>query len=535
MSEPESPKTERRSVLKGAGVMTAMTALSRVLGLVREQVRSYYLGTGMASDAFGIASVLPNLLRRLFAEGAMTAAFVPVFAEYRKKHTKEELSLFLSRFVTLLSFVVTGVMILGMVLTPWLITTLFPGFGDGTEKTELTILLTRIMWPYLVLVSIAAIAQAVLNSYRVFAPSAFTPVLLNLVIIATVVGFQDRFEDPSHAFAGGFVGGGVCQLLFQLPYLRGRGISFRPQFSVGPGVRKVARIFIPGVFAAGIYQINVLVAQFVATTLQEGSVASLQYSLRLQELVLGLFAISVTTVILPIMSDQVVEEDHGGLKDTLGFATGIVGFVTIPASVGLVLLATPVVQALFQFGAFDANSTQMTVFALYFHAIGIFFIAWSRIVTQVFYAMKDLKTPTFVAGGVMLLHAALCFVLAEPLAQGGIALAGGVAAAVNGVALWWLLRGKIGILGTRSILVSLGKSVVGASIMGVAIWAALPYLPLTTEDPRWLQLVSLLGVVVVGCVLYGISAKMMGCSELDDLVDLVRRRKRRASTSASSR
>jgi len=523
MENSPSNQTERSSVLRGAGIMTLMTALSRVLGLVREQVRSYYLGTGMASDAFGIASVLPNLLRRLFAEGAMTAAFVPVFADYRKNHTREELNLFLSRFVTLLTFAVTGVTLVAFAITPWLIETFFPGFGVGTEKSELTALLTRVMWPYLILVSLAAVAQAILNSYRIFAPSAFTPVLLNLTIIGVVMGFHDSFESPAMAFAWGFVGGGACQLLFQIPYLRKQGITIRPEFSIGPGVKRVLLISLPGVFAAGIYQINVLVAQFVATSLEEGSVASLQYSLRLQELVLGLFAISVTTVILPVMSDQAVAGNRDGLKDTLKFATQVVGFVTIPASIGLFLLATPIVQLLFQFGEFDQQSTSMTVFALYFHTLGIFFIAWSRIVTQVFYAQEDLKTPTIVAAGVMLLHGGLCFVLAEPLAQGGIALAGGLAAAVNGVALWILLRGKIGSLGTGDLLFSLGRTAVCSVVMALAIQGVMPLLPLGGD--RLQQGVSLGILIALGGFVFFAMAKLLKSPELNEVITLVRRRR----------
>lgn len=521
---PEKPN-ERKSVLRGAGVMAVMTALSRVLGLVREQVRGYYLGTGMASDAFGIASVLPNLLRRLFAEGAMTAAFVPVFADYRKNHTPEELNLFLSRFMTWLSFAVTAVVVVAMAITPWLIEVLFPGFGEGTEKSQLTINLTLIMWPYLLLVSLAAVAQAVLNSYRIFAPSAFTPVLLNLVIIGTVVGFQDSFENPSMAFAWGFVGGGICQLLFQIPYLGRLGFSLRPLLTLGPGVGRVLRIAIPGVFAAGIYQINVLVAQFVATSLEEGSVASLQYSLRLQELVLGLFAISVTTVILPVMSDQVVEKNLDGLKDTLRFATSVVAFVTIPASIGLCLLATPIVQVLFQFGAFDVHSTEMTVFALYFHTLGIFFIAWSRIVTQVFYAMENLKTPTIVAAGVMLFHGILCFVLAGPLKQGGIALAGGIAAACNGLALWWLLRKVIGPLGTSELLGSLGRTCVSGIAMGGAIYAGISWFPVEDFATRSEQIVGLIALIGLGGGVFFLMSKWMKSPELEDVLDLVRRRR----------
>ena len=521
----EEPKHARASVLRGAGIMTLMTALSRVLGLVREQVRSFLLGTGMASDAFGIASVVPNLFRRLLAEGAMTAAFVPVFAEYRKEKTREEMNLFLSRFMTLFTFLVTAVMLLGMWMTPWIIRTFFPGFETVDGKIELTIFLTWVMWPYLLFVSLAAIVQAILNSFRVFAPSAFTPVLLNLTIIGTAVFFSSSFEDPSFAFAWGFVIGGIIQLLFQLPYLRGHGVRIRPAFSFGPGVKKVAIIFLPGVFAAGIYQINVLVAQFIASTLAEGAVSSLQYSLRLQELVLGLFAISVSTVILPVMSDQVVEKNHEGLKDTLRFSTAIIAFVTIPASIGLFLLAVPIVRLLFEFGQFDSHSTQMTAFALYFHAVGIFVIAWNRIVTQVFYAMQDLKTPTIVAAGIMILHAALCVVLSGPLAHGGIALAGGISAAVNVAILWWLLRRQIGALGSTSLMISLGKITLSSAIMGGILYMGVQWTGIENLSQRFHLGLVLMALVTVGVAAFIASAILLKTRELKEVWQLIRRRK----------
>ena len=250
--------------------------------------------------------------------------------------------------------------------------------------------------------------------------------------------------------------GGVAQLGFQIPYLKKQGLRIRLKWTLGPGVKRVLRIAAPGIFAAGIYQVNVLVAQFVAASLPEGAVASLQYSLRLQELVLGLFAISITTVILPVMSDQVVSKNTEGSRKRC-FATGLVGFVTVPASVGLWLLGEPIVSVLFEFGAFDSESTAKTVSALRFHAAGIFFIAWSRIVTQVFYAREDLKTPTLVAGVVMVLHGMLCFALAGPLEQGGIALAGGIAALFNGGVLWWMLGRKMGALVSSELMVGIVK------------------------------------------------------------------------------
>ncbi|NUN15941.1 MAG: murein biosynthesis integral membrane protein MurJ [Myxococcales bacterium] len=525
--EPQPQNEARRSVLRGAGVLTLLTAFSRVLGLVREQVRGYYLGTGAASDAFGLASVIPNLFRRLLAEGAMTAAFVPVFAEYRRRATQSDTNLFLSRFFTLFSFLVTIVTIAGVLVTPWFLKTFFKGFGDVQGKLELTIILTQIMWPYLLLVSLAAVIQAILNSYRIFAPSAVTPVLLNLVTIGIVMLCADWFPDPSYAFAIGFVAGGMLQLGFQIPFLRGHGLKILPRWSLDTGVRKVISTFIPGVFSAGIYQVNVLVSQFVASTLSQGAVASLQFSLRLQELVLGLFAVSVTTVVLPVMSDQVVDRDFHGVKDTLGFSIGLVTFVTLPASVGLILIGEPLVRLLFEWGAFDRTSTHMTAYALYFHAGSIGVIALSRIISQVFYAMKDLRTPTLVAFVVMLVHAGLCVGLAIPLAHGGVALAGGIATTINIVLLWIPLRIKLGRMGTRKIITSISKITLASTVMGITVWSlGWVFEPMEIESRIQLGM-TLLGMMGAGIVVFLACARLFRANELVEVVNLVRRRAER--------
>jgi putative peptidoglycan lipid II flippase len=257
-------------MLRSTLVTSGVTILSRIVGLLREQVRGYYLGTGSASDAFGIASTIPNMLRRLFAEGAMTAAFVPVFASVRAEDDKERLSRFFSGFMTLFIILMAGVTILGMLFSAPMITHVFAGgFESVPGKTELTIGLTEVMFPYLFLVSIAAIVQATLNSFRIFGPSAFTQVLLNGINIIVVVCFHDAFPNAAWALAVGFLIGGVVQTVFQLPFLRGKGIRFRPTLAGlrDPAVRQVARIFLPGVFSAGVYQINVTVSQVIATSL----------------------------------------------------------------------------------------------------------------------------------------------------------------------------------------------------------------------------------------------------------------------------
>jgi len=480
----------------------------------------------MASDAFGIASTIPNMLRRLFAEGAMTAAFVPVFTGIKSEEDRERLSRFFSGFLTLFLILMAFVTLMGILAAAPLVTHVFAGrFEEVPGKVDLTIRLTEAMFPYLFLVSVAAIVQATLNSFGVFGPSAFTPVLLNGASIAVVVLYADRLPNAAWALAIGFLIGGFLQLGFQIPFLRGKGIKFRPTLAGlrDPEVRKVAIIFLPGVFAAGIYQINVTVSQVIATTLDPGSVASLQYSLRLQELVLGVFAVSVATVILPAMSEHAHNGDIKALKGTLNYSIGLLGFVTIPASIGLVLLGGPIVRMLFQYGRFDAHSTDMTTWALYFHGAGIFFIALYRSVVQVFYAQRDLKTPTIVAAFVMALHIGLCFWLAGPMRHGGVAAAGSLAAMVNTGLLIWLLRRRIGALGSAGAIRSLFKTCISTGVMCAVLAVPVAY--------GWFDGITGLGLAVrlvptilAAIVVYVTMARVIGSEELDEFTRLMRDR-----------
>ncbi len=510
--------------------MTLMTLVSRVLGLVREQVRALYLGTGAASDAFGLASTIPNLLRRLFAEGAMTAAFIPVFAEYLRRGDEEDTQQFLSRFLTLLTLVVVAVTVVGILLTPWLIETFFASeFRNVEGKVALTIVLTQLMWPYLALVSVAAVIQAVLNSHKIFGPSAFTPVLLNLAIIVCTIAFSTTFPDPSYALVVGFLAGGVLQILFQLPYLKKHTpsrVRFQMRFR-DPAVWRVVKIMGPGVFAAGIYQINVFVSQLIASGLEGGSIASLQYSLRLQELVLGLFVVSVAQVILPSLSDHTAAGDEAAVRDTTGYATRLIAFVTLPATAGLLLIGPEVIRLLFQSGAFDAASTAQTAYALQFHAMGLWFVGQARIFQQVYFAYKDLKTPTLVGAVVAVVNIVLCYALSVPLGHGGVALAGSIAALVNTAIFLYLLERKLGGLGLADLALRICKIGVATLAMAGAVWGFSEAWPSSEVESRLVLVVWVAAAVGIAIVVYFALAQALRVNELGGLLGSLRKRFKR--------
>lgn len=530
---------ERRSLLRSAGVMTAMTLVSRVLGLVREQVRAHYLGTGPASDAFGLAVLIPNLFRRLVAEGAMTAAFVPILAEYVRRGRDEETRAFLSRFFTLLTAAVAALTVLGVVLTPWIVETFFAAeFGQVPGKVALTIALTQVMWPYLFFVTIAAFLQAVLNTKKVFGPSAFTPVLLNLSIIVLGVALADVLPDPSYALAAGFLAGGVLQIAFQIPFLlRWTDLRFGLDRRVfGEDTRRVLRVMAPGAFAAGIYEVNVFVSQLIASRLEGGSIASLQYGIRLQELVLGLFVVSVAQVILPTLSEKTAAGDAEGVKDTLAYASGLMAFVTYPATAALVLLGVPIVSLLFEFGAFDADSTFKTAFALWFYAIGLFPTAMTRVQTQVFFARKDLRTPTLVSAISAAVNIALCvaltglFPFTGAFEHGGIAAAGSIASAVSAVTFAVILRRRLGPgAGLVAALSRHGRLLLATAAMALALFSQLVLWPPDPDDGRLLLGIWVAVACVAGAAVYLAACRALGVDELRGVFSALRRRLGRRS------
>ncbi len=525
----------RGRLLRAAMSMATITLLSRVLGLVREQVRAFYLGTGGASDAFGVAFMLPNLLRRLVGEGAMSAAFVPVFNDMLEKEGEERTWLFANRFLTLLGMLLAVLSTLGVLGSGVLVALVAPGFtAHYPETRELAITLAAIMFPYIALVSLAAVIQGMLNSYRIFWVSAFTSVLLNLAVIGTTLVLAPRMEQAAYALAIGVMIGGGLQLFFQVPFLYRLGFRWRPRLSFGPGVRRVLWLMLPGVFGAGIYQINVLVSQALASTLPEGSISSLQYSTRLLELTLGVFAISVSTVILPTLSRQAAREQWSEMTDTMGFAVRMVVFICLPSMCGLYLLRTPVVRLLFQYGEFDEVSLQMTTWALTFHLTGLVFIALSRIYVQAFYSRMDTRTPVFIAAGAMVVNIVACLTLRGPLANGGIALANSLAAAFQVVLLVALLRRQLAGIWSAGTWAAIGKSMVAAGGMSAAVIGLVRLGAMEQARSIPLQIAWLSAAIGAGVLVYGGLSWALRSRELGEVASMFARRLSRRRSSGRS-
>ncbi len=528
-STSESGRRGRMRLLRSAASMSVITMGSRVLGLVREQVRAHYLGTSLASDAFGIAFQIPNLLRRLVAEGAMSAGFIPVLSDERQAGGDAQAFDFARRFLNLSLLALTVISTLG-VLGAGAIVALF-GLLSGSEISpeahELTTSLTRWMFPYIALVSWAAVLQGILNTYRVFWVSAFTSVLLNVAIIAAAAGFAGQAEQPAYVFAGGVLVGGLLQLGFQVPYVFKLGFRWRPDFNPGPAVKRALWLLVPTLFGAGVYQINVLVSQAVAWGLGDGAVSSLQYSSRLLELTLGVFAVALSTVVLPSLAADAAAGALDKVRATVLYAVRLSCFVCFPVTAALILLSTETASLLFERGAYSSTSSAMTGYALVFHMVGLTHIALGRVFVPVFYAFKDTRTPVAIAFVAMAVNLSLCFALAPYLSHGGIALANSASALVQTMLLAALLRRHTGPIQDDITVRSLGASLAGTAAVVALILAVRSPLGLDTSA-GFRQLLLPYGVTFVAAVAaYLAVALVLRHPELHEVLSVVRRRLKR--------
>lgn len=511
---------ENRRLMKSTFHVAAPTLLSRVLGYLRDMLQAKYLGTTGSADAFNIAYVIPNLLRRLTGEGAMAAAFIPVFTQLKKEKTKKELWRFANCFFYDMTVLMAALTILGIITSPLLVKFIASLFKT-TVKVNLTIVLSWIMFPYLFLVSLAALAMAILNSFRKFFIPALAPVLFNLSIITAAALFAGRTNEPAYVFAAGVVAGGVLQLALQLPSLWKTGMRF--QFGLSfthPAVKKVAMLMIPGIFGVGISQINFAISRALAWSLETGSVSSLYYSTRVQELTLGVFSIAFSIALLPTFSEQAAQRDIASMKKTLEFSVKLISFITFPAMVGLMILNRPIIRVLFERGVFNVESTMMTSSCLLFFAIGLPFISYVKVIAPAFYSLKDTKTPVIVAFFVMIIYLSLSFVLMRPMRVSGIALALSISSVFNFLFLYLLLEKKIGKIQRSDLLSSALKSAFSAAVMGGVVWLFMGKLPFTNSGTLP-KIGFLLAAILAGIATYAFLGFIVNREEIRAVIALL--------------
>src|SRR5262249_27100862 len=463
--------------------------LSRLLGLVREQVMATLFGAGFATDAFNVAFRIPNLLRDLFAEGALSAAFVPTFTEYDRKRAPGEAGELGRQVFLRLGVVIVGVCALGFAFMPWIVRAFAPGFSAVPGKIDLTVQLSRWMLPFLPAVAFAAVAAGMLNARHLFVAPALAPALLNLAMIAGGVSLIPVCVHlgwpPITAMAWGVLLGGIGQFAVQLPALHGQGFRFGLRLRWGhPGVGRVAWLMLPATLGLAATQINLLVSTLIASFLPQGSVSWLWYAFRLMQLPIGVFGVALATVTLPTLSRAAVDKNMEELKTTLSAAMRLVMLLTIPAALWMAVEAHPIVALLYQHGRFRLSDTQMTALALICYCVGLPAYAAVRVLVPTFYALGDTRTPVRASLLAVLVNLALNLALMKPLAHLGLALSTSATALLNLGQLTWYLRRRVGPLGGRRFLNTVARVAAGSALAvgaaGLLVRTFAPVIPAGT-------------------------------------------------------
>jgi putative peptidoglycan lipid II flippase len=458
-------------MLKSGSRLTALTFISRILGLVREMTKAAFLGTSALSDAFTVAYTIPNLLRKLFAENSVSVAFVPTFKQYLDGKPKQETEGFLSAIFTLMTFLTTVTVAVGIVASPLLVR-LF-----ATDEPVEAAFLAQIMFPYLAFISIAALFQGILNGFKIFSPSGFTPILFNGLCLILTYALAPRMANPARAMAVGVLAGGFAQLAFQVPFVMRRGYRFgltglKKAFD-DPGTKTVIRLIGPTIVGMAVYQLNDSVSTILAGLAGTGVASSITYSLRLMELILGLFVASIGTVILPDLTERAFAKDRAAFNDILLQAIRIVSLITIPVIFYSLVSGEGIIALVYKSRNFDDASVALTLGIFRWHILGLFFIGVNRVVAPAFYAQGDTVSPMKAGTSSFAANIALAVALVFPMKGGGIALALSIAGLVNTVMLARYMKRNgffdVGSLLRPSALYAL-RMVAFSAIAALPIW-----------------------------------------------------------------
>jgi len=512
---------EKKEIVRATGVVSVATLLSRILGLLRDMVISGHFGASMATDAFFIAFTIPNLLRRLFGEGSLTVSFVPVYTEYLMHQPREA-----SRVVHVTTTIVASLLLLltiaGVLLTPWIIKLQVFGWKDP-ELLRLTVLLARICFPYLFFIGLVALAMGILNAHRHFAAPALAPCLLNISIIACVYILSPTINPPVLTLAVGVFLGGLAQLLLQLPFLHYSHITFRVDYDLRhPGLRRITLMMVPMMLGIAAFQFNQVVNRFLASFLPQGSISYLYYADRIFEFPLGLFAIALGVAVLPSFSRLVAEGRVQEFKEEVNFSLRFILFITIPALVGLAILRVPILNLLFQHGAFTYHSTLMSAQALLCYSFSIWAYGGLNVLSRAFYALEDAKTPVKVALTALVTNFVLGVVLMRPLQHAGLALANSLSAILNVTLLAILFDRKTGGIHWTSLVFSVFRIALAVIPMAFTVFL-IKEQGLWTESGGYSAKIALLcGAILLGMLLYLVCSYLLKNEELHFLVRGIR-------------
>ena len=503
---------------------------SRILGLVRDQLLASMFGAGNAMDAFNVAFRIPNLVRDLFAEGAMSAAFVPAFMRQLTVGGKESAWRLGNTVINALIVVTTAIVILGIVFARPLVGAFAADFARVPGKLELTVLLTRIMLPFLTCVAIAAAFMGMLNALQLFFIPALAPAMFNLATIVcalTLVPLMPRAGlPPIAAIAIGTLAGGLGQLALQWPLLRRQGFSYRADLDwKQEGLRRILLMMGPGTIGLAATQVNVFINTVLATGEGTGAVSWLNYAFRLMYLPTGLFGVSIATAIVPAVSRHAARADTAAVRSTLGEGLSLMLMMNVPATVGLIVLANPIVRVIFERRAFLPSDTAATAAALQFYAVGLVGYSIVRIASPTFYALGDSRTPVAISIASVIVNAALNLALVRVLGYRGLALGTAIAALFNAAALIWFLRGVLEGLDDRRVLSSFARIVLASLVMGAAALAIDRTLAVSIPGSAFfVQAARLLMTILSALAVLAIAAHLLKIREFREGLALVMKR-----------
>ena len=519
--------SSKGKILSATAVMAVATLLSRIAGLVRDVVVARLFGAALVTDAFFMAFTLPNLLRRFFGEGSLTAAFVPIYSEVFHQRGERKAEDLANRCAGLLMLVMLVVVGCGILFSPWIVRGIGYGFAQVPGKLELTDQLNRIMFPYIGIVSMLALITGILNVRGHFFVPSLSPLFLNLAMILAALSMGQLFPQPIYALAIGVLLGGIVQLLLQFPVLLRYGVRlrFKFRFRNDEALRRIVTLMLPGIAGVAIYQINIIVIRLMASFLPQGSVSYLYYGQRLFEFPQGVFIVSLAQAALPMMSRQIAEGDSAGMRKSLVFALSLISVFTLPAIVGLILCADAIYSLFFLGGAFDATALKNSSLALICYAPGLLFVGHSRIAAQTFYALKDTRTPVLMSFWTLLVNLALGLVLMQFFGFAGLAMALTVASAFNAGGLLFLLQRRVGAFNKRNLALPVLKSCAACLAMGLAVFLLINRVDWLTPGSNTLKSVTLAGTVIAGALVYLGSCYLLKVDEVKHGWESLRRKK----------
>lgn len=491
------------NLLKSLAAVSSITMISRVLGFVRDTILARIFGAGVATDAFFIAFKLPNLLRRIFAEGAFSQAFVPILAEYKTQQGEEATRTFVAYVSGLLTLVLALVTAVGILAAPFVVWITAPGFVDSAEKYQLTTDLLRVTFPYILLISLSSLVGAILNTWNRFSVPAFTPTLLNVAMIGFALFLTPYFDPPIMALAWGVLAGGLAQLLYQLPALRKIGMLVLPRLNVhDAGVWRVLKQMLPAILGVSVSQVSLIINTIFASFLVAGSVSWMYYADRLMELPSGVLGVALGTILLPTLARTYANRDRHEYSRILDWGLRLCFLLVLPCTLGLALLAEPLTVALFQYGKFGAHDAAMTQQALIAYSVGLLAIILIKVLAPGFYAQQNIRTPVKIAIFTLVATQLFNLILIGPLQHAGLALAISLGACLNAGLLYWKLRSQQLFQPQPGWTAFLLKLALAVGLMAVVLMAGLHWMPAWEEGNMAMRLLRLGALIFAGMVTY---------------------------------